>query len=118
MFINSNAGTFTLSGNPEIATLTLDKALNSTYASITIGEGFTGVVSALNMRVNNNNIQTVVDQWTTGNPVPSIIKGVTDASVLNRFTLGRFLGSGTAARNISPDYKLDFVGGEVRLVWQ
>jgi len=125
--IDSNAGIFTLSGNAEIGTLTLNKADNGANASITIGTGgYTGIVSALNLHVDvgiwgNTNIQNVVDQWTLGVIVPTVIKGVTNANILNRFTLGNFISNSSRnnTQNISPDYRLELVGsGEAKLVWR
>ena len=122
VYIENTAGTFTLSGNAEIGTLTLHKVTNGTNSSVTIGEGgFTGIVSALHLYVSSvSNISTVVDQWTTGVTVPTVMRGVTNADVLSRFTLGKFIGSSNSTqRDISPEYKLELVGGgNVKLVWR
>ena len=119
--VASNAGTFTLSGNAEIAALVLAKANNGVNSSITIGTGgFTGIVSALHLYVNVSDMNTVISQWTQGTIVPAVIKGVTDASVLSRFTLGIFKSGSYSnnTRNISPDYKLELVGSDAKLVWR
>jgi len=117
--MNNTLGAFTLTGNAEIGVLRLDKANNGANGSITIGAGgFTGVVSTLNLYVNNSTITNVRDQWTTGAPVPTVINGAVNASVISRFTLGRFLGSGSATLNISDNYKLDIIDGVVKLVWR
>jgi len=122
VLINYNSGIFTFSGNAEIATLVLNKENNGKNASITIGEGgYSGIVSALHLRVENSNMNSVVDQWTTGVTVPAVLKGVNDVSVLSRFTLGKFVSSANSSnqRDISPDYKLELVGGgEAKLVWR
>jgi uncharacterized repeat protein (TIGR02543 family) len=112
VFIDHNAGTFTLSGNAEIGVLTLNKENNGANASVAIGaEGFTGTVT-LNLRVLSGD---VVAQWTQEVSVPTIIKNVTNTNVLSRFTLGQFVNT---QQPISTNYRLNLIGNEARLVWR
>jgi hypothetical protein len=89
VFVSENSATFTISGNAHVGALMLNQgsSSNAHRSMVTIGaSGFTGTVGMLNLRGQEDNLNTIEGWWCNN----FIINNVANDQILTRFTLGRF----------------------------
>jgi len=82
VFIDSNVVSFTLSGNANIETLTLNAAANNvTNSSVTIADDWTGSVSKLNLYTDSNSISDSIMRWKN----KQVLKDAINAMIVAEF---------------------------------
>jgi hypothetical protein len=96
-----------LSGSAEISSLIFNKADNGNHAFITIGGAFTGSIASLNLRLNNDDIDEVVKQWTGLSVITAGVGYSLSAGDIGRFGLGLFISSAASG---TPDNTRPIVG--------
>jgi len=96
----TTADAFTVSGNAQVGVLRLN-ATSETSTSVTVGEGWSGGIGKINLRGNNNAIETVAGYW----PGKTIFSGSITADKIGAIALGEFINANnTVRKNISPDF--------------
>ncbi|MCL2229705.1 MAG: InlB B-repeat-containing protein [Treponema sp.] len=106
----TTANRFTMSGNASIGTLKLNATSTTAGATMSIGTGWTGNITTLNLRGEINAIATALGYWT--NSTRTILNGITAAQVA-RIGLGEFISSNNTRQTITDTHIIGTTGTEL-----
>ncbi|MCL2236758.1 MAG: InlB B-repeat-containing protein [Treponema sp.] len=100
---NYNTASLQISGSANIGALKLNANSTTAGATVSIGTGWTGSITTLNLRGDQIAIATIMGYWTGSDRI--IFNGITAAQVA-RIGLGEFISSNNARQTIGPDYMI------------